>query len=382
MKSTEELCYEINAANNEIKKNGVKRGAFQRYGGLIVGSKDMECHYPNIDIDLVAEEAKLEMQESDLEIEMNTKEVALFLACTMSQDEINAEGLSHVVHKRRYKNGSRPGLTCKAITGGPAVRAEDDSWIPPARKPTRGQKKRMAGCLVRAAIRLVMKNHFYSFDNIIRKQEKGGAIGNKLTERLGKLLMKRHDKKYLKLLTKLKIENELFERYVDDTTDGLVALDPGVRFNGKKLVKVEELVEEDKKVPEDLRTMLVLKEIGNTIYKCVQFSIDCPSLHPEGNKVPVLDLQVSVKENQFQYEFFEKPVASKFVIPYTSAHSRKMKMAVLVEEGLRRLRNCARGLDPKISQAVMTKWSMKLRRSGTQCQFGVKLMCVFLVCAF
>ena len=294
------------------------------------------------------------MQESDLEIKMNTEEVALFLACTMSQDEINAEGLSHVVHKRRYKNGSRPGLTCKAITRGPSVRAEDDSWIPPARKPTRGQKKRMAGCLVRASIRLVMKNHFYSFDNVIRKQEKGGAIGNKLTERLGKLLMKRHDKKYLKLLTKLKIENELFERYVDDTTDGLVALDPGVRFNGKKLVKVEELVKEDKKVPEDLRTMQVLKDIGNTIYKCVQFSIDCPSLHPEGNKVPVLDLQVSVKENQFQYEFFEKPVASKFVISYISAHSRKIKMAVLVEEGLRRLRNCARGLDPKISQAVMT----------------------------
>ena len=161
LKSTEELCNEINAANNEIKKNGVKRGPFQQDGGLIVGSKDVECHYPNIDIDLVAEEAKLEVQESDLEIEMKTKEVALFIACTMSQDAINAEGLSHVVHKRRYKNGSRPGLTCEAITGGPSVRAENDSWIPPRQKPTRGQKKRMAGCLVRTATKLVMKNHFY-----------------------------------------------------------------------------------------------------------------------------------------------------------------------------------------------------------------------------
>ena len=100
----------------------------------------------------------------------------------------------------------------------------------------------MVGCLIRTAIRLVMKNHFYSFVNEIRNQRKGGAIGNKLTERCGKLLMKRHNKKYLKLLSKLKIENELFERYVDDTTDGLVALDPGVRFYGKKLVKSEELI--------------------------------------------------------------------------------------------------------------------------------------------
>ena len=47
-----------------------------------------------------------------------------------------------------------------------------------------------------------MKNHFYSFDNKVLKQETGGAIGNVLTERLGKLLMKRHSQKYLNLLEK------------------------------------------------------------------------------------------------------------------------------------------------------------------------------------
>ena len=55
-----------------------------------------------------------------------------------------------------------------------------------------------------------MNNHYYTFNNSIRKQSKGGAIGNKLTERVGKMLMKRHDKKYLKLLAKLKVEHELF----------------------------------------------------------------------------------------------------------------------------------------------------------------------------
>ena len=41
-----------------------------------------------------------------------------------------------------------------------------------------------------------------------------------------------------------------------------------------------------------------------------------------------------------------------------------MKMAVLVEEGLRRLRNTSRGLDWERSRIVMEKWSQKLRRSG------------------
>ena len=139
-----------------------------------------------------------------------------------------------------------------------------------------------------------------------------------------------------------------------------------MRFNGKKLVRIEELVEEDKKVPEDKRTMDILKEIANTIFKCVQFSVDCPSLHPDTKKVPVLDLQVYIQDSLFTHEFFEKPVASKFVIPHNSAHSKNMKMAVLVEEGLRRLRNASRRLEWEISREVMSRWSHKLKRSGSR----------------
>ena len=126
------------------------------------------------------------------------------------------------------------------------------------------------------------------------KQGKGGAIGNKATELCGKLLLKRFDKKYLKLLDKLGILKEFYGRYVDDKTDALAAIDPGVRFDGKKLVKFDELVESDKAAAADERTMQILKEIGNSIYKCVQFRIDCPSLHPSG-MVPILDLNVYVK---------------------------------------------------------------------------------------
>ena len=40
-------------------------------------------------------------------------------------EEIDEEGLTQFVHKRRFKKGARPGLTCKAITGGPALRQQD-----------------------------------------------------------------------------------------------------------------------------------------------------------------------------------------------------------------------------------------------------------------
>ena len=151
----------------------------------------------------------------------------------------------------------------------------------------------------------------------------------------------------------LKIENELLECYVDDTTDALASIDAGVRFENNKLVKKEELVEEDMSIPEDERTMRILAEVANTVYKCVQFTVDYPSRNDENGKettfcllngnrtratnnngegmVPVLDLKVAVRENQIVHEYYEKPCAAKMVIPYTSAHSRRMKMAVLVE---------------------------------------------------
>ena len=96
----------------------------------------------------------------------------------------------------------------------------------------------MVGCLVKAAIKLVMQSHHYSFNIDIRKQMKGVSIGNTLPGKLVKLLLKSFDKKYKSLLRKLKkkkkIEIELYERYVDDVTEGLVELDPGVRFDPEK----------------------------------------------------------------------------------------------------------------------------------------------------
>ena len=216
---------------------------------------------------------------------------------------------------------------------------------------------------MQAACKLVMENHFYSYDNKIRKQKTGGAIGNKLTERLGKLLMKRHDRKYIEKLAALGLENEDFSRYVDDETEVMAAVEPGVRYDGEKLVRIEELVEEDEAVEDDLRTMNLLKTIANDITECVQFTVDCPSLNQNG-RVPVLDLAVSVEDGKVVHDHYEKPCSSKFVIPHTSAHSKKMKMAVLVEEGVRRLRNTSRGLDWERSRMVMEKWSRKLRRSG------------------
>ena len=84
--------------------------------------------------------------------------------------------------------------------------------------------------------------------------------------------------------------------YVDDNTVAMKALDAGVRFDAEKIkmVVVQELVESDKDIPEDIRTMEELKKIANTVYDCIQFTTDCPSNHQEGEgEMPVLYVQIS-----------------------------------------------------------------------------------------
>ena len=149
--------------------------------------------------------------------------------------------------------------------------------------------------------------------------------------------MKRHDKKYLKLLKKLDIREEIFDRYVDDELEGLAAVEPGVRFEEGKLIVKEDKIEEDRLLEADERTFRLLRDIGNSIFKCIQFTIDVPSLNENG-RLPVLDLNVEVVDGKIKHGFFQKPCTSEIVIPFNSAHSRKMKMSVLVEEGVRRLR--------------------------------------------
>ena len=119
-------------------------------------------------------------------------------------------------------------------------------WLPAAKKPTDVKiKRRMIGLMFKVAIKLVMLNNFYSFDNVVRKQFKGGAIGNALTEVLGKLVMKRQGRRMEMEMKRLHIEHELFVSYVDDITEVMVAFDVGVRFVQGRLEKREEWERED-----------------------------------------------------------------------------------------------------------------------------------------
>merc|ERR1711867_429748 len=90
-----------------------------------------------------------------------------------------------------------------------------------------------------------------------------------------------------------------------------------------------------------LRTMELIREVGNTLVPGLKLTIDLPELHPNG-KCPMLDIQVwkEVTEEDFcivRHSFYQKPTTSPLVFHSGGAHAWRIKIVTLAEEMRRRL---------------------------------------------
>ena len=122
-KSPEDDKARIKDVNDKVKKDGRKAGPFQKDGSLVSVSLDFDAYFPSLDLEKCASLEKETIENSQVAVECDVNELSLFIACSHSEEAIKAAGLTKLVHRRRFRKGSRPGMTCAAITGGPKVRA-------------------------------------------------------------------------------------------------------------------------------------------------------------------------------------------------------------------------------------------------------------------
>ena len=114
---------------------------------------------------------------------------------------------------------------------------------------------------------------------------------------------------------------------------------PGVRLVDDKLVHISEKEHEDRKIPDDLRTMQIISEIANKIDANTQVTFDVPSKNDDGY-VPILDVKVRVNEiGEIDFKYYQKPSANTRVTLKSSALSMKSKITTLSQECFRRLHN-------------------------------------------
>ena len=113
----------------------------------------------------------------------------------------------------------------------------------------------------------------------------------------------------------------------------------------------------------DAHTMKIIKYIGEEIFNFIKLTTDIPANY-ENNYIPMLDIQCKVQNNKIMYKFYEKPMNSKFVIPYKSAHSHICKISTLVQEAVRRNLRTSMLEDYNVRDEIMSEYSLKLYRSG------------------
>ena len=132
-------------------------------------------------------------------------------------------------------------------------------------------------------------------------------------------------------------------------------------------------MEADRDIPADKRTANFIKTVANTISFMIIMEEECPSNHPSG-KMPILDLEVWIKEGRIMHQFYKKPMASRKLVSADSAFSTSKKRSILMEEGMRRLRNCSPELSWEAKAAFLNKFSSDMRFSGHTPSFRKTLL--------
>ena len=219
------------------------------------------------------------------------------------------------------------------------------------------------------AVYTAMSNHTYRFDGKVYQQEDGGPIGDELAQAVARIVMIWWDRKFLELCSNLGLEMLMYLRYVDDTNKAIIPPPLGSRFINGELQIDPILAVEDEARPRDKVVGTLLRSVANSISPMLQFEDDVPSNHEDG-RLPILDLKVWVEVAQdgrgaeIRHTFFKKPMASKMTLLARTAFPNSQIRVIMVEEVLRRLRNC----DPQASWEErgrhLTAFAVSMKSSG------------------
>ena len=126
-------------------------------------------------------------------------------------------------------------------------------------------------------------------------------------------------------------------------------------------------------VPADKRTSRFIRSVANTITPMIQMEEDCPSNHPLG-RMAILDLEVWVEEGIIFHQFYRKPMATRKVVQANTAFPTSKKRSILLEEGMKRLRNCSPELDWHRKAHFLNRFSSDLKYSGHSSTFRRTVM--------
>ena len=352
----------------ECRSSEEMRAAFERYNDeegeeikreCQILSMDVKALYPSMDwkeIGIAVKEM-VESCEKDIQ-DVDWKEVGKYLATALTKEEIEKEGLHHVIPKRKRETNRK--ITVAYLND----KKNAGKWSD-ARTPGHKQKKRMIGLTLAIGIQACMESHVYKVGDQTYLQKEGGPIGLELTGAVSRAFMWRWDRMYLERVRKAGIKMPMYERYVDDSNQVAVVPQKGARYDRerKRIVIDESGTKEDEERDERLARVLI--EIANDIMPCIKMEADWPSKNRD-DRLPILDMKVwTDTDGNVVYSHYEKPMSRKSVLNARSAHPAACKRSVHTQEVLRRIMNCSRRLPWRWETAPnVTEYMVRMKEAG------------------
>ena len=240
-----------------------------------------------------------------------------------------------------------------------------NKWTRPLRRATEEINKKLLMKAFEVALKLVMKNHVYTFNKECFKQLKGGTIGVSIAGDVANLFVVWWDREL-----KIRLEHEgiilkLYSRYVDD---------------GNIVIKSEPNLNEYNNKQKEKKIMEKVKDVANSIHKSISVKIDYPSNH--GNqRLPILDTEMWIvevdvggtKKHQIIYSYYEKEMSSKYLIHKKSALSNQSKRNTLINDLVRVMKNTSLKVGDDESQSNIQHFMNKMQFSGYEKDKRIKV---------
>ena len=247
---------------------------------------------------------------------------------------------------------------------------EDSMWKDSTCEVFPSDLKKIVAAVIEVAVHIVMSTHIYEFCGHFYLQSDGGPIGLRSTAALAALIMKLWDVAWKQLLKKEMFEVLLYCRYVDDCRNFARPLKEGWRWiDGSFRFSVEWEEEDFLSGKTDLqRTTCELVKAMNSLVDFIQFEGEDASMF--GNsRLPTLDLEVWVCEqsNQVRHAFFEKTTCPNRVVQKETALNRESIRSTLVQETVRRLKNCSVELPVVEKQLILSRFAQLSIHSCSRC---------------
>ena len=332
------------------------------HGVAIVGA-DVCQLFPSLKNIETARLARYAVMHSNVDFaNWDFKKALRYLYIVGGKNFLKKVGLSRVAPKW---TGDRSDL----LTVGGSKSNGDAGWRDSQKELYEWEKRKIIGYVVEVAVHVVTSTHIYKFCGKYYLQVDGGPIGLRSTASLASLIMKIWDICWQELMDRELIEILKYVRYVDDSRNFLRPLAEGWFWspeNARFEFNIEKEIEDlNSGITDQARTTKELVSAMSSICSFLKFEGEEGGMFAN-SRLPTLDTEIWLDEQtgKIQYSFFEKPTCPNRVIQKETALAESSIRSTLIQETVRRLKNCSLELPMEEKQEILSVFAQKMCNSG------------------